>query len=69
MCAAVGAAIECVIVHEIGHLGTLKHSPDGLMRDHWTVEQLRDPSEPWTFSSPQSAQLRTAFSAFELVAR
>jgi hypothetical protein len=67
---ALGRLLGRVLVHEIGHLGTLTHSRDGVMRDRWTVEQLHD-DDPrlWGFSPAQSARMRAAFLTFELAAR
>jgi hypothetical protein len=59
-----GQLLGRVLVHEIGHLGTLTHAPQGLMRNEWAIEELRDESqERWTFSAPEAAQLRAAFAA------
>ncbi len=65
---AFGLLLGRVMVHEIGHLGTLTHSSSGLMCDHWTVDQLRDPGE-WAFSSRESAQMQAAFSISDVAAR
>ena len=46
-----------VLAHEIGHLllGTLTHSPTGLMRGHWFMSE---PTDVWTFSPVESARMR-----------
>jgi hypothetical protein len=49
------------IAHEIGHLllGTPDHSKDGLMRAHWSQNELRGmmPAS-WRFSPREAAQMR-----------
>lgn len=50
-----------VMAHEIGHLllGTNSHTPTGLMREIWTVNDLtRNRPEDWLFSSTQLEELR-----------
>jgi hypothetical protein len=54
------------VAHEIGHLllGTVEHSPFGLMRATWTTAELRR-SLPldWVFSRKQGAEMRRRLSA------
>jgi hypothetical protein len=51
------------VAHEIGHLilGTNAHSDRGLMREHWTFEEVkRNRPEDWQFTAAQREELRDA---------
>jgi hypothetical protein len=73
--AAVGAGWDpvdfmgVVIAHEIGHLllpyGS--HSPDGLMRGHWAVDDLRNVDRrTLKFSDGQAEQMRQLLLSYDL---
>jgi hypothetical protein len=50
-----------VIAHEIGHmlLGTIAHSPVGLMRAEWVARDVhRDFPADWLFSTRESIAMR-----------
>jgi hypothetical protein len=57
-----GALLGRAITHEIGHLllGSLDHSPEGLMRGHWSKDGR---AEEWFFSAAQAAQIRAALAS------
>ena len=51
------------IAHEVGHLmlGSNDHSPAGLMRAVWTIDELaRNRQRDWQFSADQRTHLRNA---------
>jgi hypothetical protein len=47
-----------VIAHELGHLllGTNAHSPEGIMRPHWSSDELRSLARGRLLFMPQQAQ-------------
>lgn len=48
------------IAHEVGHLllGTDGHTPDGLMRAHWSDAALRESADRWRFSTTEADHVR-----------
>jgi hypothetical protein len=54
-----GTLLGRAMTHELGHLllGTLDHSPDGLMRRQWSN---RGGAADWIFSVTQAEQIRAA---------
>lgn len=68
------AILGRAMAHEIGHLvlGHTRHSPSGLMREHWTVEEVRrDRPEDWHFTRAEGESLHAAIqaAAADVVAR
>ena len=60
------AVLGRAIAHEIGHLilGTNGHSGQGLMREHWTAEEIRrDRADDWRFTSAERQTLHAAMQA------
>ena len=58
-----GTLLGRAMAHEMGHLllGTTDHSPDGLMRQRWTVRsRLLDRGPQWQFSSADAAAIHSA---------
>src|SRR6267142_486444 len=56
-----GELLGHVIAHEVGHLilGSVDHSPHGLMRATWKVDELRrNLPLDWKFSGAQGAEMR-----------
>jgi hypothetical protein len=60
------AVLGRAIAHEIGHLilGTNGHSATGLMREHWTSEEIRrNRAEDWQFTRAERDTLHVAIRA------
>jgi hypothetical protein len=56
-----GTLLGRAIAHEIGHLllGTSDHRPSGLMRAHWTIDELRHAiPHDWRFSRRDADEIR-----------
>jgi hypothetical protein len=64
--ADIGTLLGRAIAHEIGHLllGTVVHAEAGLMRAHWSGEELRreQPSD-WVFSQIEARQMKRQLAA------
>ncbi len=61
-----GVILGYTLAHEIGHLllGTNSHAPDGIMRAHWTEEELRLASAGRvSFFPQQGAKMRAEVAA------
>ncbi len=56
-----GTLLGRALAHEVGHLllGTTAHTPRGLMRAQWTLDELRRRIEnDWLFSGTEAAEIR-----------
>jgi len=56
-----GALLGRALAHEVGHLllGTSAHRGRGLMRAHWTLDELRRPIEvDWLFSGSDAVAMQ-----------
>jgi hypothetical protein len=54
------------MAHEVGHLllGTAVHSADGLMRAHWSADEVRlNTWRDWSFSHDEATTMRAQLSA------
>jgi hypothetical protein len=66
------AVLGRAIAHEMGHLilRTNRHSGGGLMREHWTSEEIRrDRAEDWHFTAAERETLRAAVESNAAIAR
>jgi hypothetical protein len=60
------AVLGRAMAHEIGHLilGTSRHSGSGLMREHWTFEELRrNRPGDWLFTTAERESVHAAIQA------